>query len=228
MKVLLLMGVLLASLVSHSQETVTQTFTNHMYFSPFQLFNNTFQMGFEKDQKNASLLILFAATLTKKQGDFGPTSEEGFSGEIQYRFYLYDFKQLGTAASTYLNYNVIYYFAPAIGYSNLNKIYDACVESRTSSYEEFVTRTQKTNLSHLGMLFGSKMIIARRITLDMYVGTIIQLANTTITKEVSNGLDKYGESDYYCYPQFDLANTLWPSDKTGIFPKVGMQLGMNF
>jgi len=183
--------------------------SNYFYFSPFQVFSSIFQVAYERDGGTQTIKILAAAILKDGDNEF----RKGFGGSLQMRFHLFK----SAAAATKRNSENLIYFGPYLQYQYVvNETTDTeTVEyfdekDKKQYYEVDVFYTDMIQAWAGGIVFGLRSVIFDKLVIDLYAGGGLKYSEI-----VGN------ESNYFI-------NGFWSLGYTGVYPKLGMDIGVNF
>lgn len=198
--VLLISGALISLSLFGQRDKVTdyKKRNNYFYFSPGELFFNTFQLGYERKLRDHNTLIFLAGFKLSKKDDI--INRIGGNGEIQYRInLLYNKEMIGLISS---NYSTFAYFAPFIQY-RYEDITDP-VSPETFPYYN----TTIVNSTFGGLGFGFRLTaLENRFCVNFFAGGGLKYSEV-------EGLRKYSEFFEVGY--------------TGITPKLSFQMGIAF
>lgn len=179
---------------------------------PFQFVDNTFFLGYEAFNadftKSVNLGIGFITSNTQA------TEEVGFKYEAQYRIYVNGFKKYVPKRSESPYNRGIYasvYFAGLRSEET----------SEFTSFEpiqqvlEFRENTRTVTAYNPGVTIGLQRTIWENLYLDFYIGGGVRFTN------VNDSDERFPESD------FDI-DDVYDREYSGVFPKVGMSIGLGF
>lgn len=85
-KHLLILLFLMITVLVHAHDESTPMYKNAITFSPLKFTENTFQMGYERLFNESNSLYFALGAIYKEENDH----EEGFLGEIHYRYRVYN------------------------------------------------------------------------------------------------------------------------------------------
>jgi hypothetical protein len=138
-------------LTSQEVQPEVNTYSNEFRVGFFQFFRNTFYLGYERMFNNKGIVINGGITLYKDVDEV-----YGGQGEFQYRFYTHSFSK---EISNIKLENI--YLAPYAKYRYL-------------SIQPAEDEDEIYNVTGGGILFGSKIVILNRLTIDVNLGGGIQ------------------------------------------------------
>ena len=206
--ILSLIGIKLASAQEFEQIGLKE-YKNHFYFNPFVVFTSTFQIGYERYFNSGSIMIITGGILS----DNNSWSKEGFNSEVHYRFKIYNYQESNGKVNGYPRYNAIYYMSPYVQYKMMNVKYTGNSDEWGWGGSESLTTDVKTTA--VGVLFGAKFIVYQKVTLDFFAGGSIRYS-------------KLEGDNPYDYNWVSVSQGILSPFYTGVLPKMGIQIGMNF
>ncbi|MBL4654971.1 MAG: hypothetical protein JKY33_04015 [Bacteroidia bacterium] len=180
-------------------------YKNHFYFNPFVVFAGTFQVGFEHNFNTGSIMLVAGGILA----DNDWTYKEGFNSELHYKFEIYNYQKSLNKIKGHPRYNIVYYMAPHIQFKKQKII---CEDNWWwGGNSETHDATASTYAG--GVMFGTKVIMFQKLTMDIYAGGAIKYTDTV-------GDDP---GDFNCF-----TGGIFSPFYTGVTPKMGLQFGINF
>lgn len=199
----LMFGILSVTSAQEQDETNTvKNYLNSVKFSTLTFINGTFQLSYERFLKTDKSLEFFAGYTYR---DNWEDEREGFNFEIQYKYFVFESEGRKTVKRLY--------FAPyaSFHYTDLTTEDYYWIEYPDEyrySKENYIIKSCRG-----GVLFGFNWILAKRITLDVYIGGGIRK---------TNNFDKDDDDDSY------YGNDVWEPGYNGIAPRIGLDVGINF
>lgn len=138
-------------LSAQEENPETKTYSNEFRVGFFQFFRNTFFIGYERMFSNKGIVINGGVTLYKDIDEV-----YGAQGEFQYRFYTHSFTR-------------------EISNIRLENIYlTPYAKYRYLSIQPAEEEDEIYNVTGGGILFGTKIIVLNRLTIDLNLGGGIQ------------------------------------------------------
>lgn len=180
--------------------------------APFQFIDNTFFLmyeGFNADYTNSINIGLGFKTSS------GFNSEEtGFKYELQYRFYVDGFKGYSGSKNGNAYRRGIYASIFFSGlYTRVNSTFSSF--DPVGNFSRIDDNTQTINAFNPGVTLGLQRSFWDILYIDFYVGGGVRLA------DVSNSNDMFPTN------RSDFTN-IYDVDYQGVFPKIGVNLGIGF
>lgn len=157
-KTCMILFLAMTTMFAFAQDEQQKSYRNYISFNPFQFFDNTFAMSYERFISDDQSLSLEAGAIYEEG------YREGFYGEFQYRYYIHD-KQVWT------DNNLKIFFSPYVQYKHVQTY-----ESYWFYYEEDEVE-YKINSYGAGILTGIKLTIIERLVFDLYLGGGIRRTN---------------------------------------------------
>ncbi len=223
MALVLILAVGLGSI--NAQEKVNSLVKN----SPFHFIGNTFHMSYEKAfAKNKSINVSGTFHLSgynsdndAKLGAVEPAyysdrdSEIGWSGEVQLRKYIFDFKRStsslsGVYVAPYVKGS---YFSEEYSYDNgyyIDSYYDAEGAWVSSCFaEDIVESDREVKSMQAGIIMGVQYLFSDILSLELFLGGGVKYA------EFSGAKGGYWMDD-----------TIWDRAYSGVLPRMGFNVGI--
>lgn len=189
--------------VTATEASSEKTYNNGIYINPGPFFANTFQFGYERifNNKNNKTGLLISPRITYRENS--SLLLWGIGSDLQYRVYL-------------SGPNAAAYFSPFFTGDYIeSKDYYSCYYCWPPYYD---TTTYITRSFAGGVLFGLKVIIAKRFLLDIYAGGGLRISNTPSSTSYYPGII-IRRGGY---------NGVFGPGYSGIMLKAGVQFGINF
>lgn len=194
------------------------TSKNHFYFSPFHFIVGTFQMGVERDfmKSRNSISLIGNLVLSKNSNDelrFGTGGELFFKFKISRELQISSNKK-NTRQSVAHHF---YYLAPFFQYNYFSR------EHKENTYIIYqypvnITYTDnggkdEINSAGGGIVIGLRVSFGKKFDLDMFVGGGIKYADISVVNNIYRD---------------DYNGAVIEPGYTGVFPKLGMKVGVGF
>jgi hypothetical protein len=180
---------------------------NNLSFSPLHLFDNTFQLGYERIfiGKTSGLFMSGGVTYKDENYDY----KAGGSFEVHYRYYL-----LNPSSESMFSEKVVFYAAPYIHSRYLETIYNnwSWVEDLSMPDNGYVEERELKEIVKsigLGVLMGLKLQIHEKIFVESYVGGGLKISD----------VDNEGGKDQHL---------ITSPGYSGVVPKGSISIGIRF
>lgn len=172
---------------------------NFFYVSPFDLFLNTIQVGYERKFKNHNTFVLNGGFKLSKKDEI--VNRLGGNGEFQYRVNLLYNKE--AVSSLMKEHSTFAYFAPFFQYR-----YEEISDEVPVDSEKSRKQTTYVNSSFAGFGFGIRLsALENRFSMNAFAGGGLKYS------------DVLGDKKYADFIEVGY---------TGIAPKVSFQIGISF
>jgi len=177
--------------------TVKKTYPNIFKFSVTNFFDNTFQVSYERKLCTNSAMMISAGIIYKNNnGD----KMQGYKADVQYRNFVFTKEKENSGLNIYFAPYVLYRYTER---SN-NYIYDFPPYNYNNKYF--------FNSFSGGVLFGINFTIAKKISLDAYLGGGVK---RTFGPHLKDNVSMYNTS-------------IWDPGYNGITSKGGIDVGFKF
>ena len=207
-RIILLISLVLGILTSNAQEGVNTLIKN----SPFHFFDGTFNMSYEKAISNSKSLNL-SGGFHLQNNSWNNKDEIGWTGELQIRKYLINFKKQesvlsGMFVAPYIKGSYFrtegddWWYVQQYGYYDIDDVWIE-EDGFYGSYSKEVNNIQG------GLLMGVQMLFGNVISLELFLGGGIQYADI-------EGVDSYS----------DMTDGI--KEYTGVVPRIGFNFGAAF
>lgn len=185
---------------------------NIVKIQPFQFIDNTFFLGYEafNNDFTKSFNIGLGFITSNVQG----SEEVGFKYEAQYRIYVNGFKKYVPKRSE-TPYNRGIYAGIYFSGVRSEETTEFSFFEPIQQVLEFRDNTRTVSAFNPGITIGLQRTIWENLYLDFYIGGGVRFANVT-------------DSDEF-FPQSDFdIDDVYDREYSGVFPKVGMSIGLGF
>jgi len=200
-------------------------YRNHFYFNPISPLLNSFEVGFERMDKNFnnSFAVFTGIAIRDQINSFASLDQQYLALKLnaQYRFGIFNepSARIKRGGERITQQNLFIYISPyaTIKYGEDVSRSDNLIPDPNNPNGPFISQSVTTKQQGTafggGALFGGRWTMGKRFDMDLYLGGGVQYATTTKTPDFINGngtIDLYRV--YY----------------TGIAPVVGYSLGISF
>ncbi len=204
----LVFGLALLPAIANAQEKVER---NVLSISPFEFFNQTFQLGYERmlNEENNGLVINVGITASNLYDD----KQMGIKGDIQYRFY---FKK--NNIEEYRTSRIMIFTGPYLAYKYLDRefreyYYDNNTDPNQPIYTEPVELIRKSQINSggAGVLFGLRLVMFEKVNIDTFLGGGVKFTDVNSNSKTQNYVYDITDPEY-----------------SGVYPKAGFTVGIKF
>ncbi|MEL7146928.1 MAG: hypothetical protein AAFO69_11205 [Bacteroidota bacterium] len=185
---------------------------NIIKLQPFQFIDNTFFLGYEAFNqdytKSFNIGMGFITSNTQS------TEEVGFKYEVQYRIYVNGFKKYVPKRAE-APYNRGIYASVYIAGVRSEQTSEFNYYNPIQEFFEFRENTRIISAFNPGVTIGVQRSVWDNLYVDFYIGGGVRFANVTDSDEL--------------FPQSDFEiDDVYDREYTGVFPKIGMSIGLGF
>lgn len=210
--VTILIGFTTNNLLAQNEPVSEYEYKNVLKISPAQFANSTFEVSYERYFGNRkSSLLLSPAFLLRKQNN---ESLEGVKAMIQYRLYLTHLQK--GVNKTWRMANIGFYAGPYAQGLYAKEDYWASYYDNVNYQDYEGIYTKKVNSIEVGVVTGFQFDVLKRFVVDIYLGGGVRKSDIEDTFAEHNPSQYYGN-----YGVLD-------REYTGVVPRGGFQLGINF
>jgi len=154
---------------------------NFFYFYPTEIISSNFQLGYEWDFGKKNSLMLVAGAILNKSGG---AEKQGFTGEIHLRMPLY-------AIENNENFLLKLYWSPFVKYDYIEYYYsyETCIWDNNFIQSCEQPPDTYTKSFGAGVVSGARMILAKKIVFNLFVGGGLRYSDNTYDATGINLID---------------------------------------